>query len=86
MPAGQDSFFLSGGLLMGSHYGRVDHHPIQLRLLQGVKDLFPDSVLGPPPKSPIVAVPLPKAFRQVPPGRTRSGNPQCRIDKQAIIG
>lgn len=84
--AGGGYFFLSGGLLMGSYYCRVDHHPIQIRFLQRVKDLFPHSALRPASEPPIIAVPFTEAFRQVPPRRTRASNPKYRVDKQAIIG
>src|SRR5690554_2781925 len=39
--------FLTGGMLMGSNRGRVDHQPFQVGLLQGLEDTGPDALLGP---------------------------------------
>ena len=71
---------------MGAHGRRIDHHPLQIRLLQRIKDAFLNAVLGPSVVALEDRVPVAKALGQVAPGGTSARNPEHGVDKEAIVG
>ena len=52
---------------------------------QATEDPFKYAVTGPAPEPFVRGVPLPEAFRKIPPGRPSAGNPQDAFQEQAII-
>ena len=80
------SVFLAGYALMSPHCRRIDHHPLQVWLLQRIKDAFPNAVLC----SSVVAledgVPVARVLRQVAPWGTSARDPEHGAPKEAIVG
>jgi hypothetical protein len=59
--------------------------PLKVWILQFSEDPFPDASIRPAAESAIDRVPLSKGFRQVPPGRAGTANPENGVEKKAII-
>ena len=70
---------------MGPDYGTISHNPFQVRLLQCFEHPLPHPFLRPTIEANINAIPSPKAFRQISPGSTTTGNPKHCMNKQAVI-
>ena len=63
----------------------LEHDPLQIGLLECVKDTLPHASLRPAIESPKDTVPLAESLRQVTPRRSRANDPQHRIQEQPIV-
>lgn len=44
--SGLGSLFLARGVLVGAYHGRIEHYPVQVEGLQGLKRFFPYAFFG----------------------------------------
>ena len=72
-------------MLVRAHDRRVEHHPLQFRGLERVKNRFPLPFLGQPTKATPDGIGLAEAFGQVSPGAARAHYPDDSIEEQAIV-
>nr|WP_170121911.1 hypothetical protein [Hymenobacter nivis] len=72
-------------MLVRLHDGRIEHHPAQLRRLQGQKSAFPYAFLGQSAEVPVDRIGLAEAFGQVGPRATRAHDLNDTVEKQAVI-
>lgn len=72
--------------LMRTYCRPIDHHPLQVRILQRLKDVLPDNAFGPSVGALINEIPVAKALRQVPPRDTGARDPEHGVDKEAVTG
>lgn len=77
--------FLPCRVLVGPDGGGIQHEPIQVRFLQGLKDLLPHALAGPAAEALVDGVPGAEALGKVPPGGAAAGNPEHGVDKLAVV-
>jgi len=74
--------------MMSANHGAVDHLQ-RIRhdpaLVQRLQDLFPQPRQRPAPELPIDRRPFAELFRQVAPGRPRSGDPENPIQNKPMV-
>ena len=63
----------------------IEHHPLQIGVLQCVEDLLPNPFLGPAIEPLKDTVPVAESFRQVAPRCSRASDPQHRLHEQSIV-
>jgi hypothetical protein len=74
-------------MLMSTHDGAVDHRVFVVGLLgQMLKELHPDTPLGPTAEAAVHILPTAEALRQVAPGDAGAVTEQDRFDEQAVVG
>ena len=60
----------------------VDHQPLKVCVVhQGFQNFFPDPLVTPPAETAVYILPVPIRFRQVPPRRSGTQNPEYAVDK-----
>ena len=72
-------------MLVGPHDGRVEHDPVQVGRLQGLKGRFPYAFLGQAAEAPIHGIRLAEAFRQVGPRAGGAHYPDDGGEKQSVV-
>jgi len=70
---------------VGADDGGVEDQPLQVRVLQGLKHDLPGALLGPAVEALPDRVPAAEALRQVAPGGAGLGDPQDRVEEQAVV-
>ena len=76
---------MAGGVLVGPDHRRVQHEPLQVRLLQGLEDRLPAAFLGPAVEALENRVGLAVSFGQVLPGRSSAGDPKHSVDEAPVV-
>ena len=72
-------------MLMGPQHGRVEHHPVEFRGLQRLKNGFPHFFLGQPAEAAADGIGLAEPLVQVGPRRPRAQEPHHGVEKQPVI-
>jgi len=71
---------------MDTDNAAVNHQVFQARITgNGLKNLLPDTFMGPTVITDIDTMPVTIFRRQVTPGRTSTGNPEKTFKKQTVI-
>ena len=71
---------------MRADNGGVDHDVFEVWIIgHGSEQPIPDAILGPAREPHEHAVPIAEQLRQVPPWRTRPGQPQYRFHEQPVV-
>lgn len=78
--------FGPGGVLVGPHDGRVEPEPLQVGVLKFIEDSLPGPLAGPAEEAFMDRVEVAKADGQVSPGGTGAGDPEDRIEEEAVVG
>ena len=63
----------------------IEHHPLQIGVLESVEDPLPHPLLGPTIEPLKDTIRFAESFRQVTPRCSRASDPQDRIHKQPIV-
>src|ERR1700677_769447 len=70
---------------MGSDDRRVHDQPLQVGILQSLKNGLPRSLAAPPVEPSPDTVPLPETLRQITPRGTSLGQPQDGVNEQTVV-
>lgn len=71
---------------MRTYDAGIDHHPVEIWLLQLLEDVLPETLTCPAPKALIDRIPVAEALWQVAPGCTAAGDPEYGIQEFPVIG
>ena len=72
-------------MLVGSNHGTIYDHPFQVGVLECLEHSFPDPLGGPSIEPLPDRTPKPEPLGKVTPGCPCLGNPENRIDEEAIV-
>src|SRR3984893_1581965 len=79
-------FFGPGSVLVGSDDGGVDDQKFEVRIIgHRLEDPPPNTLEAPTTEAPEHAVPIPKRFRQITPGRARTHEPKPAFHEHPVI-
>ena len=81
---GFGGLFLTGGVLMGAHRGRVNHEPFEIGFLQSLEYILPEALPGPSVKALKNGVVLSEVFRLIRPGSARASDPEYGVNEEAL--
>jgi hypothetical protein len=71
---------------MNLDMARVDHQPFKISLFyQGFQQALPSPLVPPSAKTPVRVLPAAVIWRQIPPWRTCTQNPEHRVDELPVI-
>jgi hypothetical protein len=79
------SLFSVCGVLVSPYDRRVEHHPVEVRLSEGLKDRLPASLFRPTVEALVHGIVLAEALREVWPRRSSARNPEHRVQKAAVV-